>query len=206
MAIGDPYVSLAEFKEYLNVPVGKISLDLSAATAIESASREVERHCNRQFNKQTSATPRLYRPGTRSTVAVDDFWTDEGLVVEVASGGGDWVALAASDFELAPENGVVDGQPGWPYCKIVCVSATGFPGYRRLGSLLSVRVTAKWGWTAVPGPVRSACEIIASETFNMKDAPFGVAGMDQWGPVRVRDNRIAASKLSRYTRNKLLVG
>lgn len=208
MAIGDPYVSLAEFKEYLSIPAGKISLDLSAQIAIDSASEEVERMTNRQFNKATVATARVYRPERcGDLVKVDDFWTTDGLVVEIdTSGTGTWVTVSASDYEVSPENGIVDGQPGWPFFKIHRSGGVRYPLHRWQGRRASVRVTAQWGWAEVPGPVKSACNIIGSETFNMKDAPFGVAGMDMFGPIRVRDNRVASSKLSRYAKDKLLIG
>ncbi|PRH79401.1 hypothetical protein C6N75_09975 [Streptomyces solincola] len=201
MAIGDPYVTLTEFKEYANIKPGTIGLDLTAEMAIEAASSEVERICNRQFNKATSATARVYRPDRSGVVHVDDFYTTDGLLVEVATGPTTWQVVPLADYEVGPANGIVDGQPGWPFYRL-----TGRALLRYSLRLASVRVTAKWGWSEVPGPVKQACLIIASEAFNMKDAPFGVAGMDMWGPVRIRDNRVAASKLARYARHKLLVG
>ena len=68
-------------------------------------------------------------------------------------------------------------------------------------------MTAKWGWEAVPEAVRQATVIIAAETFQLKDAPFGTAGMDQFGNIyHVRDNRIAAGKLARYCRRRIPAG
>ncbi|MFE0101158.1 hypothetical protein [Streptomyces sp. NPDC059009] len=174
--------------------------------ALASVSREIERHCNRQFNQQSSATSREYdadhvytvRDGSRRIhwVAVDDFHDAASLVVE--SGGTTWTA---SDYRLYPRNGVVDGQPGWPYYEIRAASPSTLSF-----SADGVTVTAKWGWSDVPAPVKQACLILAAETFQIKDAPFGVAGMDQFGVIRVRDNRMAASKLAPYVRDPVLVG
>jgi hypothetical protein len=48
---------------------------------------------------------------------------------------------------------------------------------------------------------------MAAETFQLKDAPLGVAGMDAFGSaLRVRDNAMAASKLAPYVRDRFLVG
>ncbi|MFD8117090.1 hypothetical protein [Streptomyces microflavus] len=207
MGIGDPYVTLPAFKEYINVKPGTISLDQTAQMAIEAASQEVEKITNRQFNKAEVATARLYRPERcGEAVLVDDFYTTTGLLVEINTSGTTWVTVPPSDYELEPENGIVDGQPGWPFWGIRRISGLRYPVHHWDGRKSTVRVTAKWGWESIPGPVRQACLIMASEAFNMKDAPFGVAGMDMWGPVRVRDNRVALSKLARYTRDKLLVG
>lgn len=208
MAIGDTYVDLAELKSYLQIDASKTSLDDALTSALESASSEIERHCNRQFNKATAATPRVYAPTALRAVEVDDFWTTTDLVVEMDTGGdGSFSTVVPStDYELYPYSGVVDGQPGWPYYKLRLVGGTRFPTLYN-GRRGTVRVTAQWGWDTVPAPVQQACLIIAAETFQLKDAPFGVAGMDQFGSVfRVRDNRMAAAKLARYVRNRVMVG
>lgn len=208
MALGDAYVELPDLKEYLKIYDGNIESDDNLQSAIDSASGEIGKICNRQFQRTETATARIYSPNrNRTYVLTDDFWITTGLVVEYDNtGNGDWVALSATDYELLPLNGVVDGEDGWPYNRIELTGNTlcQFPWVRRRGS---VRVTAKWGWEAVPAAVRQACLIIAAETHQLKDAPFGVAGMDQFGSVmRVRENRIALGKLARYTRNRYLVG
>lgn len=209
MALGDPYVELATLKDYLAIPETKIEMDDVLQDTILSSSAEIERHCNRQFNAATSVSARKFAPNRYGTIVrVDDFYTDEGLVVEYdASGSGDWVEIAEGDYDLFPFNGVVDGQPGWPYYEIRLANCRVPVRGSRQAIRPSVRVTAKWGWTDVPAPVHQACLIMAAETFQMKDAPFGVAGSDQFGNVlRVRDNRIAAGKLARYVRNRIPVG
>jgi hypothetical protein len=149
----------------------------------------------------------VYEPDDEYTVAVDDFWSTAGLIVEIdAAGDGSFnTVVPASDYELYPMNGVVDGQPGWPYYEIRLVGTDEFPTWHRRRGV--VRVTAKWGWAEVPKAVRQAVVIIAAETFQLKDAPFGTAGMDQFGNIyHVRDNRIAAGKLARYCRNRIPAG
>jgi hypothetical protein len=47
---------------------------------------------------------------------------------------------------------------------------------------------------------------MAGATFQLKDSPFGVAGSDQWGTIRVKDNLMAQNKLSRYVVDRILVG
>lgn len=204
MALGDAYVELADFKEYLKIKPDKVEQDGNIQDAINSASSEIEKHCNRQFNKADTATARVYEPDDEYTVAVDDFWSTDGLVVEVDTGddGSFATVVPASDYEVYPRNGIVDGQIGWPFYELAFVNP--LPPGRRKGT---VRVTAKWGWAAVPEAVRQAAVIIAHETYQLKDAPFGTAGMDQFGNIyHVRDNRIAAGKLARYCRNRIPAG
>lgn len=202
MPLGDSYATLAELKARLsNLEDVTIYNDV-LEDALDSVSREIESYCGRQFNNTDTATARTYGPDEVFTLRegssvsqwarVDDFYDATGLIIE--SGGNTW---AADDFVLHPRNGVVDGQTGWPYCEVYAAGSLSF------GTGLSV--TAKWGWAAVPAPVKQACLIMAAETFQIKDAPFGVLGMDQFGPVRVRDNRMAAAKLSRYCRDPIRV-
>jgi hypothetical protein len=209
MAFGDPYVSLSDFKSYL---VGQANANLSGqdaslTDALNSASREIESYCARQFNKVETATAREYEPDNGCWSYVDDFHTTDDLVVKLDSAGDGSFAqtLTSADYELSPANGVVDGMTGWPFYKLELVNGLRFPcnygGRRRV-----LQVTAQWGWAEVPEPVRSACKIIAAETWKLKDAPFGVLGLDEFGVVRVRQNKMAASKLAPYSRTRLLIG
>lgn len=201
MAIGDPYITMTELKHYLQgMKLSQTTFDDLLDFAINSSSEEIEQHCGRQFNKTTSATARTYAPDVPGFAHVADFHTTTDLVVEVDwSGSGAFETWSESDYELHPLNGVVSDQPGWPYWKIVPRSGRSFPCGGRL------RVTAQWGWPAVPAPVKQAALIMAAETYKLKDAPFGVAGFDGFGQIRVRDNAMAASKLHRYVRFPILM-
>jgi hypothetical protein len=49
-----------------------------------------------------------------------------------------------------------------------------------------VQVTARWGWPAVPEPVRSACGILAGRLFKRADSLLGVAGFGDLGAITLR--------------------
>lgn len=201
--LGDSYATLDDLKGYLGV---KDSVDdIEMTSALATASREIERYCDRQFNKATAATARIFRPKQGLIASVDDFWTTTDLVIKTDPGNNGTYSTVwkLSDYELAPYNGVVDGESGWPYSRIHAVGSFAFPTNTVRAAL---QVTAQWGWDAVPAPVAQACLIIASETFKLKTAPFGVAGFDQWGPVRVRNNPIAMQLLGPYRRYPFKVG
>lgn len=205
MAMGDPYATLTELKAYMQSTLqGETMYDEVLTMALDSVSREIETHCNRQFNKDDAASARDFEPekvftireGSKVThwLAVDDFYDAASLVVE--SGGVTWTS---SDYRLHPRNGIVNGQPGWAYWEIQAASAL------RFDPDADTTITAKWGWPTVPAPVKQACLILTSETFQIKDAPFGVAGLDQFGVIRVRDNRMAESKLADYVLDPIQV-
>lgn len=205
MAMGDPYVTLPELKDYMQATLqGETMYDARLSQILLSVSREIDNHCHRQFNKDDAVTSRDFESDRVFTIvesgtvthwiAVDDFYDVASLVV--VSGGTTWTA---SDYKLHPRNGIVDGQPNWAYWEIHAV------GSLRFDTVGDTTVTTKWGWPAVPDPVKQACLILASETFQIKDAPFGVAGLDQFGVIRVRDNRMAESKLAPYVRDPIQV-
>lgn len=201
MALGDRYATLADLKGYL--AVNDSVDDTVLEDALDSVSREIEDHCGRQFNQTTTATPRRYRAEHGCLMQVDDLHTTTDLVVET-DGDGDGVfetTWSDTDFELEPLDGVVGGVPGWPFWTLRAVASRTFPSGRA-----AVRVTAQWGWAAVPEPVRQACLILAAETAKLKDAPFGVAGFGDYGAVRVKNNPMAAQKLQPYVRYPVLVG
>lgn len=208
-AIGMPYVSVSDFKSYL---VGQANANLTGQDeqfedAVNTASREIESYCARQFNKATDASAREFEPDNSYSCYVDDFWTTSGLVVKLDSSGDGTFAttLTAAQYELSPANGVVDGMTGWPFYKIRLLNGLRFPcSYSGRSRVL--QVTAKWGWADVPAPVRAATKIMAAETWKLKDAPFGVLGLDEFGVVRVRQNKMAVSKLYPYSKNRLMIG
>lgn len=200
MAIGDPYITRDQLKNYLNIDAVMTQFDARIDDAVASASREIEQFCGRQFNKATTASPRLYQTRRQYSVAVDDFWTEQGLVVETGSGS-NWQAVG--DFDLYPLSGVVDGVPGWPYYRIGTPdNALYWPGLTRQ----YVRVTAQWGWAAVPSAVKQAALQLGAETFKLAEAPFGITGSPEFGVVRVRDLPQVARKLNRYVSTPIMIG
>lgn len=204
MALGDPYITADGLRDYLTVTKERPTESAELASAADSISREIERHCGRQFNRAGATAARVYTPDFATWTYVDDFHTTTGLVVEVdRAGDGTWTVWDTGDYQLEPLGGVVEGQSGWPFYKIRALTRP-FPVSRSRRA--TVRVTADWGWAAVPDPVVQAAKILAAETFTLRTAPLGVAGVDDYGIVRVRDSRMAAAKLAKYVKHRLLVG
>lgn len=210
MAIGDAYATLAELKAYAgNIPTLTTTWDNALNDALKTASRGIEGVCHRQFNDAGSATARIYHPRTSLITPVDDFQTVTGLVIKTDddNDGVFETTWTTADYELDPLNGVRNGVPGWAFEKIRAVGAFSFPTSNLRAA---VEVTARWGWAAVPAGVKSACLIVAAETFKLKDAPFGVAGVGG-GPsggdmiMRVRENPLVMKKLEDYVLHPVAV-
>lgn len=205
MALGDSYASTAELKARIGASAA--DKDTQIGEALSTASREIEKFCRRQFNKTTSASARVFRPDPSDFgifATVDDFHTTTDLVIAVDYGddGTYETTWSSSDYELRPLNGISNGEQGWPYYEIAAVGARRFPCSRRA----PLRVTAQWGWNAVPAAVKEACLVLAVDLFKLADAPFGVAGYGDYGPVRIRENPVAMRLLQPYRLDPILVG
>lgn len=213
IALGDEYATVDELKSRLSIDGSNAIYDEELLEALRTSSQEIERFCNRQFNKVEAGAPtlRLFKsPKSSAYATVDDFHTVTGLVIETDDNGdGNFTTWTTDDYELEPFSGTVHGQMGWPYWRINALGSKYFPcsaawaaGRRRA----RLRVTAEWGWSAVPAPVKQACLLLAAKNFQLKDAPLGVAGMSDFGVVRVQDDRLAQSKLRPYVRDRILIG
>lgn len=198
MALGDNYATNAELKIRLNIPVDNTDYEAELDDALDSASREIERFTNRQFNKATTATPRVFEPWIACDyVWVTDFWTNSGLIVKTDENGTGVFSTvwASTDYELYPRDNQEFGVPGFPYYKIFPARNHLFPRPMRGEPRGTLQVTAKWGWEDVPPQVKTATLALAARNFQMKDAPLGVLGGNEFGQVKVSDDRFVSAKL-----------
>ncbi|MFA5712164.1 hypothetical protein [Mycolicibacterium sp.] len=153
--------------------------DVLLQQKIATASRAVDDYCGRRFYLDAEATQRVINPRSRSRrdrdgdrLLVDDIGSATGVTVEVGSGAG-WVEITGS-VELEPTDAAAFGRP--------------FTSLLRGVSWLAehrVRVTARWGWPAVPQPVQEATLLQTVRLLKRKDSPEGVLGSAEWGAVRV---------------------
>ncbi len=199
--IGDSYATLPQFKNYMKIDASKTGYDAAMQDALDSASEEIELFCERQFNKETSATARFFTTISCSSIEIDDLWDPVTVVVKSGTADNLGDPWSSTYYELLPRNGVVNGVPGWPYSRIRALNRP-----LNIPSWGVVQVTAKWGWAAVPAPIKQACLIIASQNFKLAEAPLGVAGFNNFGSVRVREIPQAYSKLCRYAKSPVMVG
>lgn len=172
MAWAPDYVTVEELAAYLRIDDDVD--DVQLAVAITAASRAIDDHTNRQFGLVDPAVAQTYTARydyerCRWVVDVDDFQTNVGLVVVLADLG------TVTTFVKEPQNAIVKGRP-WTR-----ISFTDDSEFTPTGAVDEVGVIAKWGWTAVPTPVKQATLLQASRFFKRRDAPFGVAGSPELG-------------------------
>lgn len=193
------YLTVAEVREASQAK--SASYELRVEDAINSACAEVNLWCGRRFYVDAEASARTMYPATPTLVNCPyDISSTSGLVIktDTSSDGTYSTTWTASDYQLEPLNQVAGGIEGHPFTRIRAVGDYGFPSR---ATIAPVQVTAKWGWSAVPYPVRQAALQLAVETLKLPEAPFGAAGFDALGAtVRVRDNPKIARMLQPYVR------
>lgn len=194
------YATVGELRSY--VRAGDSADDAQLALAIATASREIDRACNRQFGQVPAPTARYYpqprwdRRRLRWVVEIDDLMTTTGLAVAYDSTGDETWATAVTAYLLRPVNAAADGLP-WTQLTLDSSAFGTTPGLTILDlidaqaglpplSLFApredaVRVTARWGWAGVPDAIRQACLLQASRLLARRDSPFGVAGSPEVG-------------------------
>jgi hypothetical protein len=195
MAQGDLYVTLAQMKTRLGI--SDTADDAALTSACTATKTWIDNYCNRRrfgFQKASAATARLYRPSTSCRVRTDDISSTTSLVVKIDTGnngGFDTTWTSGTNFLLEPLDAVASDGDSRPYTSLSTIDGHTFPCHVRP----AVQVTALWGWPAVPSLVTEAAYQLAEETFKLKDAPFGVAGVNDFGVLRIGNqtmNRVQA--------------
>ena len=178
MAITNGYATLAEVKAALRITD---SIDDSLLEmAIESASRLIDGYASRSFYNAGTAT-RYFVADTDWITYIDDAITITEIATDFSADGTYDTIWQASDYQLEPLNGRVDGLV-WPYNTIRAIGDYTFPIYGGEGL---VKVTGTWGFSAVPTAIKQATIIQASRIFKRLDSPLGVLSSPDLGFIRV---------------------
>lgn len=172
------YVTSAELKSY--VRIDDVVDDAQVALAITAASRAVDLTTNRQFGLLAAVEGRFYtaefdRRRGRWAIDIDDLMTQVGLVVAYDSNDDQTYSGTVDSFALQPANAAANSRP-WTRL-VIRPGSTTLPGTIEDG----VRVTAQFGWTTVPTPIKQATLTQASRLLSRRDSPYGVAGSPDLG-------------------------
>jgi hypothetical protein len=184
MAITNGYAALADVKAALRITdtVDDALLEI----AIEAASREIDGYCERVFYNAGTAT-RVYNPTDAFLTETDDLISVATIKTSSAGDGVFDITWAAGDYQLEPLNGVVGGLTQ-PFTRIRAIDNYLFPIYN-LNNInayeASVQVTGVFGWSAIPTAVKQAAILYSMRQFKRYDAPLGIAGFGEYGPMRV---------------------
>lgn len=175
--MANEYATLAELKSMRNL-TGNAQDDL-LQSRLTRASRAIDNRTGRRFYADGTVSARSYRTKGRTVygddgelLLVDDISTTTGLIVEVGDG---TTFTAVTDYLTEPENAIARGR--------AIESLRRNVGYWCTNRY--VRITANWGWPAVPDPIVEATLLLTNRRFERIQSPEGVSGWAQEGPIRV---------------------
>lgn len=182
MPVVNGYCSVEEVRGQLADVGDRLNTDL-LERAVSAASRAVDRYCGRRFWQDPAPVARVFDPSDAFCTEVGDISTKTGLIVQTDTAGDASYAttLSPDDYRLEPLNADADGV-AYAWTRIVFQqSRLSYAGPLRPPYL---KVTARWGWSAVPDEVAEATILKATSLFMRKDAPLGIAGFGEFG-VRI---------------------
>ena len=189
------YVSVLEAKTHLGITIAKHDTEISRA--IDAASAAIDAYCGRTFTATASGTRTVQArnpwkvtiPDCTAVTTVKTDETDDGTF--------DTTWTVTDDYVTDPPDGITrDGMTGWPITRLVAVGTKTFPTVGKRPRRLEV--VGSFGWTATPDDIEQACLTLATERFRSKDATFGIAGVNDFGPIRVRENSLVRGMLNPY--------
>ena len=187
------YTTVDELREELG---GSTNLNINLLEfAVTTASRAIDEWCDRRFWRDTAVSARVFHvtdPWEPNYALIDDIATKTGLIVKTddAGDGSYGTTWSASDFLLFPLNADSKG-PAYAWNEIHALKGKRFQ-YSNWSGIPPLQITATWGWSQVPMPVRKASLLKAVNIFKRKDAPWGIAGSNEYGLIRItrKDNDI----------------
>lgn len=186
MTIVNGYCSLAEVKAALRIPSADTVDDGLISIAVESASREIDGYCERVFYNAGTAT-RKFLPTDAFLVDIDDMQSIISLKTDTSGDGGYETTWSASDYQLEPLNQFVSGLQQ-PFTRIRAIGGYLFPIFDVKNTNYyeaTIQIQAVWGFASVPTAVKQAAILSSMRQFKRYDAPLGIAGFGDFGPMRV---------------------
>lgn len=176
------YANLNELKAFITMDAAVVDRDDMLTIALDAAHDALDADCGRRFYLDGAVSARVYETADRvvpersgETLLIDDVGDVTGLILETGSGSS-W-SVVSSTWRLSPENAIVRARP-----------VTGLRvvnGAWPADGVTQVRVTAKWGWPAVPPRVKEATLLQANRLYARRKSAQGVVGTADWGQIRV---------------------
>jgi hypothetical protein len=171
------YATKAEFKAWIGVD--DVEDDESIQSALDAATRSIDRMTNRHFTRETGVT-KTYQATCANELAVSDLISVSSITVDINGNHTYSRTLSTDNYDLYPyvdETGMLSTR--YSSIRIRPISSLGFaPGYL-------VRVVGDFGYVDAdnhtPADIKQACLILASRLWKRRETPFGVLSMPDIG-------------------------
>lgn len=180
------YATVEDLRDHFDDSITALP-DALLVRALKATSRGINNFCGRRFWQDPTVVTRTYKPDDPDLAWVDDISTTTGLIIATDSTGDGTFATtwATSDYRLEPRNADADG-PAYAWWRIAPIDRYLFPTTGRRDTL---RVTARFGWSAIPDEVNQACILRAAALFKRRETIDGFRGITDFGVVRISTKR-----------------
>jgi len=179
--------------------------------ALTEASRWIDGYCARKFWLDPTATDRVFKASTPYLLDLGAHEIGAATVtVKTDDGTGTFATpVAASAYQLEPVNAVYSPLGAAPYTTLRAVSTSWPVSYVSSGRQDLVKITARYGWPAVPAVVTQVCLVLTvdgfenpsgvrSESIDGYSVSYGAVG--ETGVYSTPAEKVAMAKLGRYRR------
>ena len=184
------YVSTADLKNYIGLTgSGK---DTNISNAIQAASRQIDRITRRRFWQDSTTQNKFFTPVSNIFLDVPDISTSTGLVVKLDDnddGTHEKTLTLDTDFILTPVNPKIihiDGGTTYlePFTQLKILNTRTSERFDP-DIVNHVKITAKFGFSFIPEPIKQATLLQGLRLFKRKDSPFSVFGNEETGTVEL---------------------
>ena len=203
------YVSTADLKTYIGITGS--GQDTNISNAIQSASRQIDRICQRKFWQDSTVQVKTFTPISNIFLDVPDISTTTGLIVKLDTnddGTHEKTITINTDFILRPTNprelGTGSGEHE-PFTEIRILNTRSSERFDP-DIINNVQITAKFGFPIIPEDIKQATLIQGLRLFKRKDTPFNVFGNEQTGTIELfsKFDPDALALLKNFRRNNLV--
>lgn len=179
MAITNGYATLDQIKVRLDIDLDDEADDPILESIVEAISRSIDEQAGRRFWVDDNDVTKYFEtddPGVLffsgiDLVSITTLKTDE-------DGDGTFERTwSSSDYLLYPLNAAADSKPyGW--IETAPAGNYAFPTGKK-----AIEISGKFGYPAVPKPIKEATLLQSERLWKRKDAIFGIAGSGEMGQM-----------------------
>jgi hypothetical protein len=173
------YCTLAEVKVSDILKFTDTSHDATLEKVINGVSRKIDNYCGRHFFQVTET--RYFTAVQSWRISIDDIYTASGLALYTDDGADGTYenTWATTDYKLLPTNALTKGLP-YTSIEHTALGSYTFPRYRE-----GIKLTASYGWAAVPDPVKLACLMQVNRIWKRFATPLGQSASSAVGQLNL---------------------
>ena len=174
---GNLYTTVATLKTRLSI--SDTTDDTTLGLVLDGVCRAIDGHCGQSFYRDAAASVRYYTAVDYDCVFIDPVVSVTTLATDGGLDRTYSTTWAATDYDLMPANAASGDRP-YTWIETAPDGSYNFPTRAR-----GIKLTAVFGWPAVPAAVGEAALLWGERIFKRKDAPFGIASFIEAGEMRL---------------------